>query len=177
MVGTLQILELGIGQQPQALGCGHSEGRAILRLGGAGQQGRKLLLVHRQKQILHGIHPESAVGVGRCAGRKGQRSPAAPAAQLRSRRKPGRSRHRCQLYEIQVEPLALGVTAQKRICVRQLLHDARILPPGKIFHTLAFQPAAQGRIRAAYRNVKDHPTFPSPPAARLDFCAGLEYDK
>lgn len=99
------------------------------------------------------------------------------AAQLRSRRKPGRSRHRCQLYEIQVEPLALGVTAQKRICVRQLLHDARILPPGKIFHALTFQPAAQGRIRAAYRNVKDHPTFPSPPAARLDFCAGLEYDK
>ena len=91
--------------------------------------------------------------------------------------RPGRSRHRCQLYEIQVEPLALGVTAQKRICVRQLLHDARILPPGKIFHALTFQPAAQGRIRAAYRNVKDHPTFPSPPAACLDFCAGLEYDK
>ena len=37
--------------------------------------------------------------------------------------------------------------------------------------------AADSRIRAAYRNVKDHPTFPSPPAARLDFCAGLEYDK
>ena len=96
---------------------------------------------------------------------------------LRSRRKPFRSRHRCQLYEIQVEPLALGVTAQKCICVRQLLHDARILPPGKIFHALAFQPAAQGCVRAAYRNVKDHPTFPSLPAARLDFCAGLEYDK
>ena len=67
--------------------------------------------------------------------------------------------------------------AQQRICIRQLLHDARILPPGKIFHALAFQPAAQGRVRAAYRNVKYHLTFSFPPAARLDFCAGLEYDK
>ena len=40
------------------------------------------------QQILHGVHPEGTVGVGRRAGRKGQRSPAAPAAQLRSRRKP-----------------------------------------------------------------------------------------
>ena len=87
MVGALQILELRIGQQPQALGRGHGEGRAILRLGGAGQQGRKLLLMHRQQQILHGVHPESTVGVSRRAGRKGQRGPAAPAAQLRSRRK------------------------------------------------------------------------------------------
>ena len=49
------------------------------------------------------------------------------------------------------------------LVLRQLLHDAGILPPGKIFHALALQPAAQGRIRAAYRNVKDHPTFPSLP--------------
>ena len=95
----------------------------------------------------------------------------------RSRRKPCRGRYSAQLDEIQVKPFSLGVPAQQRICIRQLLHDARILPPGKIFHALAFQPAAQGRIRAAYRNVKYHLTFSFPPAARLDFCAGLEYDK
>ena len=39
-----------------------------------------------------------------------------------------------------VKPFSLGVPAQQRICIRQLLHDARILPPGKIFHALAFQP-------------------------------------
>ena len=177
MVGTLQIFDLRIGQRPQAFGGGNGHCRAVLRLGGAGKQGRKLLLVHRQNQILHGIHPESAVGVGRCACRKGQRSPAAPAAQLRSRRKPCRGRYSAQFDEIQVKPFSLGVPAQQRICIWQLLHDARILPPGKIFHALAFQPAAQGRVRAAYRNVKYHLTFSFPPAARLDFCAGLEYDK
>ena len=156
MVGALQIFDLRIGQRPQAFGGDNGHCRAVLRLGGAGKQGRKLLLVHRQKQILHGIHPESAVGVGRCAGREGQRSPAAPAAQLRSRRKPCRGRYSAQLDEIQVKPFSLGVPAQQRICIRQLLHDARILPPGKIFHALAFQPTAQARVRAAHRNVKDH---------------------
>ena len=168
MVGALQIFDLRIGQRPQAFGGDNGHCRAVLRLGGAGKQGRKLLLVHRQKQILHGIHPESAVGVGRCTGRKGQRSPAAPAAQLRSRRKPCRGLNSAQLDEIQVKPFTLGDPAQQRKC---------ILPPGKIFHALAFQPAAQGRVRAAYRNVKYHLTFSFPPAARLDFCAGLEYDK
>ena len=61
-----------------------------------------------------------------------------------------------KLQQVQVVPHALPVLPQQGVGVRQVFHDAGVRSPGKKFHALAFQPAAQGRVRAAHRNVKDH---------------------
>ena len=60
------------------------------------------------------------------------------------------------VIEKQVVPHALPVLPQQGVGVRQVFHDAGVRSPGKKFHALAFQPAAQARVRAAHRNVKDH---------------------
>ena len=131
VVGALQIFDARIGQRPQALGGVHRDGRAVFRLGGAGQQGRKLPLAHRQQQILQRIHLVGAVSVGRGAGHKGQRGPAALAAQLPGSRQPHRRSRAGKLQQVQVVPHALPVLPQQGVGVRQVFHDAGVRSPGK----------------------------------------------
>ena len=169
MVGALQILDVRKGQGPQAHGRGDRDDRAVFRLGGPVQQGCQLLRTERDMQVLHRVHPERFVGIGRGVGQKGQRGPHTPAAQLCRRLQAAARVGGRQLNEVELVPGARFLLLQQGRCAFQLLHDAGIGPAGIIFHAVALHPAPQHRVRAAHRNVKDHIRSSFPSAQRLIF--------
>ena len=82
VVGALQIFDVREGQGPQPRRRRDRDDRAILRLGGAVKQSGELFGPERNFQILHRVHPERLVSVGRGAGEEGQRSAHPVLAQL-----------------------------------------------------------------------------------------------
>ena len=175
MVGAFQILNVRKGQGTQPRCRGDADHRAVLRLGGPVQQGRQLLGTEGDVQILHGIHPERLVGVGRGVGQKGQRCPAAPLPQLcrclQARRRVGRGK----LDEVQLVPPPLGLPFQQLGHAGELLHHTAVGPAGIVFQTVALHPAPQHRVRTAHRNVKVHRCILLFHHTTLAICAAGEY--
>ena len=169
MVGAFQILDVRKGQGPQAHSRCDRDDRAVFRLGGPVQQGCQLLRTERDMQVLHRVHPERFVGIGRGVGQKGQRGPHTPAAQLCRRLQAAARVGGGQLNEVELVPGARFLLLQQGRRAFQLLHDAGIGPAGIIFHAVALHPAPQHRVRAAHRNVKDHIRSSFPSAQRLIF--------
>ena len=118
------------GQGPQAHSRGNRDDRAVFRLGGPIQQGRQLLRTERDMQVLHRVHPERFVGIGRGVGQKGQRGPHAPATQLCSRLQAAAWVSGGQLDEVELVPGARFLLLQQGRRAFQLLHDARHRPGG-----------------------------------------------
>ena len=156
MVGAFQILDVRKGERPQAGRRRHRDDGAVLRLGGAVQQGGELFGPEGDLQILHRIHPERLVGVGGRVSQKGQRCPHPALPQLCRRLQTCRRVCRCQLDEVQFEPAARILFPEQCPRVLQLFHDAGVGPAGIIFKAVPLHPPPQHRIRAADRNVKDH---------------------
>ena len=96
-------------------------------------------------QVLHRVHPERFVGIGRGVGQKGQRGPHAPAAQLCRRLQAAARVGGRQLDEVELVPGARFLLLQQGRRAFQLLHDAGIGPAGIIFHAVALHPAPQHR--------------------------------
>ena len=158
MVGALQILDVRKGQGPQAHGRGNRNDRAVFRLGGPVQQGCQLLRTERDMQVLHRVHPERFVGIGRGVGQKGQRGPHTPAAQLCGE---------------DVASLSLRVPFSE--VAKPLLADARFLQPHRSY---VVNLAAAAQLSSGELWMRSGARVPIPrgrePAVRAAFRAFLE---